>query len=293
MCVIVFKPSGVLFPEESILQQCYEANRDGCGFAYIKNLHKDDKTRLVIRKNMNFRKHMIDIDEEVNRNFIDAAQLTASPWLFHYRIATDGLVNESNCHPFRIDDNHVFAHNGMISNCKPAPKAPESDTRRFNYDILKLLEPDMIWSEATQKLMTKFIGHSKLVFLRSDGEYLIVNEKHGTWKDGLWFSNMRWDVPRSRGQVVNFGYGVDQWSPLEPSTTHNVPSVIGGTYRNWGDPTMYGECIDADVEPGEPDDGDFVDVACEWCDRTGGVKYFYNWGCCLCGECSDYIGAQQ
>ena len=37
MCVICYKPKGIAFPEERILQNCFDNNPDGAGFMWPEN----------------------------------------------------------------------------------------------------------------------------------------------------------------------------------------------------------------------------------------------------------------
>ena len=64
-----------------------------------------------------------------------------------------------------------------------------SDTRYFNIDILQQL-PYKMNNKTHDKLISSAIGYSKLAFLNNAGEYNIINEDLGSWKRGIWFSNL-------------------------------------------------------------------------------------------------------
>jgi hypothetical protein len=64
-----------------------------------------------------------------------------------------------------------------------------SDTRVFNHAILQQL-PDAWWkNDATIALLSYYAKGSKLVFLRNDSSYFIINEEDGLWDGGVWYSN--------------------------------------------------------------------------------------------------------
>ena len=61
-----------------------------------------------------------------------------TPFIVHFRIGTHGTSNGIyNVHPFYVDKNLVFAHNGMIHKVDDCKK--RSDTRVFNDTFLKPL----------------------------------------------------------------------------------------------------------------------------------------------------------
>ena len=60
--------------------------------------------------------------------------------LVHMRIATHGSVCLENNHPFHIDTQTVFAHNGIMPHeFHPPAKSDLSDTRYFNKVFLQSL----------------------------------------------------------------------------------------------------------------------------------------------------------
>jgi predicted glutamine amidotransferase len=38
-----------------------------------------------------------------------------SNFVLHFRIATSGKIDKTNCHPFAVNKNLAFVHNGIIS----------------------------------------------------------------------------------------------------------------------------------------------------------------------------------
>lgn len=192
MCIALYKPAGKRITKKCLLN-CYTSNRDGAGFAYVKD------GEVIINKGFfDFEKFW-----EAFQPFQDLQ------CLIHFRIATHKSINGANCHPWRViyDDDGlpeeeggepttpvkglVFIHNGIITNC--SKDTDISDTGNFNKYILQpLIEkyPDFWITDHFKWLVEASIGKgNKLAFLRADGEYRIFNEDQGYWDKGIWFSN--------------------------------------------------------------------------------------------------------
>lgn len=105
--------------------------------------------------------------------------------VLHFRIATSGYAGEHNLHPFLVNDDLGFVHNGVIFGLG---NQKYSDTYEFN-EMLKKFSHDFLSCQATNYLISKYIEGSKLVFLNSNDEYTIINEKRGHWSSGNWYSN--------------------------------------------------------------------------------------------------------
>jgi hypothetical protein len=105
--------------------------------------------------------------------------------VLHFRIATSGYKGEHNLHPFLVNNNLGFVHNGVISGLG---SKEFSDTYEFN-DMLKKFGHNFIECEMTNYFISSYIGSSKLVFLDSSDKYSIINEHLGHWKDDNWYSN--------------------------------------------------------------------------------------------------------
>lgn len=105
--------------------------------------------------------------------------------VLHFRIATSGYNGEQNLHPFLVNDNLGFVHNGVI---KGLGNKDFSDTYEFN-DMLRKFKHDFINCEMTRYFISEYITFSKLIFLSADDKYTIINEEFGKWTDGNWYSN--------------------------------------------------------------------------------------------------------
>ena len=111
-----------------------------------------------------------------------------SIFILHFRISTggDGI---DNLHPFRVNNNLYFVHNGHFSGFGDALKN-QSDTNEIR-NLLKLFPANFLDIGIVNKLLNNLCGHySKLVFLSSNGNIKIFNEElFVTDKNGFLYSN--------------------------------------------------------------------------------------------------------
>lgn len=185
MCIAIYTPAGKVLPRTT-LETCFENNDDGCGFAYINTSHTEVK-KIFVKKTLDF--------EIFYRQYQRATRVNPdSPFLIHFRIKTHGTISKENCHPFMVQDDLVFIHNGMISGV--GYDKEKSDTRLFNEKILQQLPEGWQFNEAVQTLIEDFINASKLVTMDVEGDIQIFNEQKGNWVDGCWYSNTSYK-PRS------------------------------------------------------------------------------------------------
>ena len=181
MCIAIFLPAGKELTEE-ILNNCYESNKDGFGFSWFDNHNNlqivktadKDEIKMLINSFCKFRRRYM------NKHFI-----------VHFRIATHGKIMAETCHPFKVNKDLVFAHNGILQyNYGVDIKSSKSDTMMFNETILKRLPKNFIYKPELVELLEGYIGYgNKMIFLNSKNDYLILNEGAGTWDKGVWYSN--------------------------------------------------------------------------------------------------------
>lgn len=182
MCIAIAKPAGMAITKK-ILKQCFDSNPDGAGFC----VEIDGK--LVINKGyFTF--------EDFYAAYLPYEELKA---LIHFRIRTHGQTDAENCHPFFITDNVAFIHNGIISDV-PHHK-DKSDTRMFKEQyllpIVQNYGQQALTSPIISRLIEKFIGGSKFVFMvKGQEDFIIYNKSMGNLsKEQIWFSNYSWQVP--------------------------------------------------------------------------------------------------
>ena len=196
MCIIATKPQETNIPKE-VLRVCFDNNSDGCGFMFSNNgmLH--------------LRKGFFNFDKFWNAYSEAMINYNNPTTIIHFRITTHGATDYSNCHPFLINKEIGFAHNGVISFVDDDKQ--KSDTSMFNDTILKNLPKNWINNSSIFRLIEESIGSSKLAFLTNDGDYLIANEELGHWKDGIWYSNDSFKACKWTNSY-NYGYAFQPYN---------------------------------------------------------------------------------
>lgn len=180
MCIAILNTPNVTF-SKSLIRNCWDNNGDGAGLIYT-----DTK-----RKTLHTFKELDSVEKYYAKYIEVRRKHPKSKVVLHFRISTSGGVNIQNTHPFNVNDALAFVHNGVISELNGIDKN-RSDTNLFNEQVLKHLPAGFERSEAIAKLIGKYIGHSKLIFLNALNEALIVNTSLGTTDpaySGCWFSN--------------------------------------------------------------------------------------------------------
>lgn len=178
MCVIMLQPKGKTIDEDTLVAG-WRANPDGAGMAYVKD------GKVVIDKGYMKLGDFLDA-----RRKLDLSDTTA---LFHFRIRTHGLSDAERTHPFAVG-NAALAHNGTLSCVED--DAVMSDTQIFIARYPKLFtSKELLRKEAA--VLGNYITWSKFAVLFPDGDYVIINESHGKWVDGCWYSNTYWRATAS------------------------------------------------------------------------------------------------
>ena len=204
MCIAILKTIGGTITKEQ-LDNSYKKNPDGCGFSYV-----DENNKLVIYKEM--------VYTSFYKKLMESFDLygSSSPFIIHFRIATEGGINLDNCHPFYVSDDTVFCHNGIISGLRK--ESGYSDTRIFNEDVLKNLDKDFQSNDGIMRLLDLSIGYSKLIFINKDKSYSLVGEEKGEWVNGVWFSNSGY---KEEKRVVKYGSYNMEWNAKERKWEEN------------------------------------------------------------------------
>ena len=179
MCIAIYKPEGIEIPQET-LERCYRVNSDGAGYMFHKN------GKLYVKKGF------FSFDD-FWRSYKKDKRKEA---VIHFRIKTHGVINEENCHPYKVNDDLAFVHNGIISGYSDTHK---SDTWLFNEDIVQPFVRKWgnleIFEDPIKKLIENRIGYSKLIFMDNHGNTKIFNEDKGEWFEGVWYSNTGYKKP--------------------------------------------------------------------------------------------------
>ena len=172
MCIAILNTKKAGRLPKSHIKNSWENNDMGAGLLWNEN------NKLNVFKTY-------DYDEYIDKynELRDTANI--GNIVLHFRIATSGYKGEHNLHPFLVNNNLGFVHNGVI---RGLGNKQFSDTYEFN-DMLKKFSHDFINCDMTKYFLSEYIGNSKLVFLSADDKYTIINEELGKWSDGNWYSN--------------------------------------------------------------------------------------------------------
>lgn len=168
MCIIIGKLKGVELPDYETLYNCSQLNKDGIGIAWttgdgVVKIKKDFDNNFMFNR---WLRENIDKDR-------DSA-------IIHYRMATCGKKDHGNAHPFPVTKDRgelrkvetvcemAVAHNGVIAGLGDDKY---SDTQELVAEILAepLVLNNLLKNAVLRKLLTSFIGTSRLFFLLGDG----------------------------------------------------------------------------------------------------------------------------
>lgn len=172
MCIAILNTKKTGRLPQSYIKNSWENNNMGAGLLWT------EKNKLNVFKTYDYDDYILKYNQLRDNNDVGNIVL-------HFRIATSGYDGEHNLHPFLVNDNLGFVHNGVISGLG---NKHFSDTYEFN-DMLKKFKHNFLNCEMTKYFISEYIGYSKLVFLNSNDKYTIINEGLGKWVDGSWYSN--------------------------------------------------------------------------------------------------------
>jgi glutamine amidotransferase len=174
MCLAIYKPADTA-PDWVAYKNGIDSNPDGWGFAVI------DNGELLTACGMGG-------FDEFRHNLEPFSHCQA---IIHFRWATHGTKDTTNCHPFFVDDLAVI-HNGIV-NISTKSDETKSDTWHFVDAVLTpMYHRDRDFFLRSEVIYTQELAHntSKFVFLRADGKHSIWNYNDCiTEKDGHWYSN--------------------------------------------------------------------------------------------------------
>jgi hypothetical protein len=208
------KPAGVALPPKEILENCISSNDDGAGWMTV---HKGKvqirkgffKLRSLLKSISGFQKH-------------HGVDLKDMPVAIHFRYATHGKTNVSNCHPFPLcsDENFLgqpnvecevgIAHNGIISRVER--NAEWSDTFLFIRDYIGGLK-NIDELKRMKKLIDVALCGDRFLALGSNGEFV----QWGKWHEGDKDDKCQYSSTSFRYKKVTYasgyhGYGAEDWT---------------------------------------------------------------------------------
>lgn len=174
MCLIIHRPESVSTPPEWT-ENALETNPDGWGIMAAS------KGKIIVRRGLKSSK------------FSRALKSFGQQEVFiHFRYATHGVKDVANTHPFLIvNDSFAIMHNGVLS--VECPDASKSDTWHFANDNLAPIlrdAPQAINDPAWINAAGTAIGeNNKIVIMRADGDFTIINRQQGFDFGKCWLSN--------------------------------------------------------------------------------------------------------
>ena len=257
MCIAILNRVNTL--SYKTFKQCWQSNPDGAGLTFF------DGKNIQIIKEMKSVKTFYTQYKEIRTKYptIDIA--------IHFRIATHGGVNLTNCHPFKVNKQTAFIHNGIISKVNATKEF--SDTFIFNETILKKLPPNFATNETILELLDSYIGYSKLVII-SGKNYAIVNESAGHWNGGNWYSNESYKPRKAYTPPTNYApYG------------NNTKQY----YRPYYTPNLWEEADTYAVETPKKktaDSSKYYEGICECCnEQSTKLTYVSDYNIDMCNDC--------
>ena len=215
MCLIIAKPKGIDLPKREYLENGLETNRDGIGVG----VRKEGANEILIKKDF------VDIDDFY-------------PWLInnvtkedtliiHFRMATSGLKDEGNRHPFPITDDKILlrqtnllcqqavAHNGIMR--EYSNHATFNDTQKFIMDILSDMGiKENLKNPTIQKLLKSYLKGDKIAIMLSDGDLILLGDFNET--DGINYSTYSYKYSWRRTNQYQYTtgyYGRAAWKRCE------------------------------------------------------------------------------
>ena len=184
MCIAILNVKGTLKTES--IKNSWDNNNEGGGMLWR------EQGKLQMFKTYDYK-------EFLNKYLALRDNKNISKIVLHFRIATSGHDKYVNLHPFLVNDNLGFVHNGVIYGIGDKER---SDTFHFN-TMLQGLPKDFLSNNTIVKFIENYIGYSKLVFLDSKNNHFIVNENLGHYDSiGNWYSN---DSYKQNNDFVYFG----------------------------------------------------------------------------------------
>ena len=295
MCIAILNTKGTTLKKQ-ILNNCWENNGDGAGILYIDN---DNKLQTF--------KTLESFDEFYDAYSTIKQRYGKRNMLLHFRISTHGTINEENCHPFIVDDNVGFIHNGMISNVPDSVQY--SDTNMLNRTLLQKMKVGFEQDDDVLDFLMSLIGSgNKLVFLNKNNEWSIVNEAAGHWNLGCWFSN---DSYKAVNDWYDFG-GVKKKKSKGSRVGFTPYYSYKDFYNDYDYNDSYGTaknnyCTDCGINLyGE---NEIARGTCDYCDRDNKKKekkrestcdscnwhdgeYRQAWDAHICDECMDALNGE-
>lgn len=203
MCIAIVKKRGVLMPNEETLNICFENNPHGCGYTICRN-----------GKNHVF-KGFMKLTELMD-SFKKVKPLQSESVMIHFRVASVGSINKSNCHPFVVSNKYetmkklelstklpVLVHNGTFKFFGETKK-DYSDTMQFTKMMANLFQDqEYYYYHSLNNFIQHYINgnNCRVAVMYKNG----LIDMFGDWikdeKTNLYFSNDKYKYITDRFAV--------------------------------------------------------------------------------------------
>lgn len=219
MCLILYRPEGADVPA-FVLSSGLDRNRDGWGL-------------IVPQANRQPPRILRGFGRKKLKKILRTAG--SAEYLLHLRMATSGLINLDNTHPFEVIPNVWLMHNGIFPFWSKRATGDESDTALFTAmlrETLRGMRRPINWlhSETAGIVLSKLIGNGGKVVL-------------ATPRGILAFPTLqRWYEVRKSGVLVSntYAWTDPEWKVYTAHASGNVRRVqrfngqdVSGNSRTW------------------------------------------------------------
>jgi predicted glutamine amidotransferase len=179
MCIAVLNLNKQISENDMYLM--WQTNRDGAGLVWHDGTEL--KTfKMLVETDVDF----VNFRRQYKKAYAEAE----TGVVVHFRMATTGTVNESNCHPFIYEAHNevnALVHNGMLRGYE---YSKENNTDTYNFIQKEMLYTDMYIPAHRQRIERLIGSYNKFIVMTGNGDVFILNANSGYWlTDGNWYSN--------------------------------------------------------------------------------------------------------
>lgn len=196
MCLLVKVSSDTKFPF-AFFEDVHGSNPDGTGIMYVQD-------GVLISK-----KSLTPTPSDAYAFWLENAPQGVD-YAMHFRWKTHGAIDVERVHPYRVSDDLLIMHNGVLSQSVSGVDADrnKSDTQIFAEQMGAKLG-DLVYNSAVATLLGEVIGGSnRFIYAHPEKGLTIINEDTGVTTErfpGCWFSNTYAWTPHIWGVKVSWG----------------------------------------------------------------------------------------